>query len=600
MAQLTVTQGPDAGRTFPLDDETLSVGRGDDNRVQLTDLTVSRRHFEIEPWQTGWRLVDLGSRNRTSVNDLPVRSHVLIEGDVIAIGETRMTFGGVARSAVTVVAHAGETRTHELRGLAVSEGGERRLAALYEFAGAVALLDEPEALYGEIARLAREQTDAARVCLMSGDDWSRLDTVAEEGDGEPIELGADVLARVIDERISVAACEAASPRGRPRPFICAPAVSRGCALGVLALVGRPGEPAFAEDDVRFVTAIGQQAGIAIDNLRRRYALERHNAHLREQVEGRYSLIGESRAFARLARFIEKAAPTESTILFTGESGTGKEMAARGLHHASLRRSRPFVVVNCAALAETLLESELFGHEKGAFTGATARKKGRFEVADTGTLFLDEVGELSPTCQTRFLRVLEESRFERVGSHRTIEVDVRVVAATNRDLEAMVARGTFRQDLFYRLQVIQFELPPLRDRLGDISRLADYFVAHYAKRMSRRLCGLSPRAAGAIERHRWPGNVRELKNAIERAVVLGDGEWIELDDLPPAVARALEGEDTGTSPVLGGEIVELKVLERRAIQNALLRTGGNKVRAAQLLGIDRSTLYKRVREYGIDP
>jgi DNA-binding NtrC family response regulator len=325
------------------------------------------------------------------------------------------------------------------------------------------------------------------------------------------------------------------------------------------------------------------------------------------------------------------------VLLGGESGSGKEMVARAIHRASRRAKGPCVAVNCAALTESLNESELFGHEKGAFTGATEKKAGRFEMADRGTLFLDEVGELPLGLQTKFLRVLEERRFERVGGQKAIEVDVRVVAATNRDLEEMVKRGTFREDLFYRLSVIQVEVPPLRERLDDVPLLAEHFLARYRTQAARRITGFAPDALAAMTRYAWPGNVRELRNAIERAIVLGDRDQIMAADLPPQVLAAAQPARTRPSPPtppLGSAISKapthtptsmpiamptidpmpppamtrpaapapaksLRELEKEGILAALAATNGNKAQAAAILEIDRSTLYKKLKDYDIE-
>jgi DNA-binding NtrC family response regulator len=304
------------------------------------------------------------------------------------------------------------------------------------------------------------------------------------------------------------------------------------------------------------------------------------------------------------------------------------MVARAIHRASRRANGPCVAVNCAALTESLIESELFGHEKGAFTGATEKKAGRFEMADRGTLFLDEVGELPLGLQTKFLRVLEERRFERVGGQKSIEVDVRVVAATNRDLAEMVKRGQFREDLYYRLSVIHIEVPPLRERLDDVPLLAEHFLARYRQQAARRISGFAADAIAAMTRYSWPGNVRELRNAVERAIVLGDREQIVAQDLPPQVlaqAQLPRARLSPPTPPLGSAIStavptvqpqvtiepmpvaapmpmkarSLRELEKEGILAALAATNGNKAQAAALLEIDRSTLYKKLKDYGID-
>jgi transcriptional regulator with GAF, ATPase, and Fis domain len=329
------------------------------------------------------------------------------------------------------------------------------------------------------------------------------------------------------------------------------------------------------------------------------------------------------------QFVAKVGPSDATVLLGGESGSGKEMVARAVHRASRRHDRAFVAVNCAALTETLLESELFGHEKGAFTGATDRKVGRFELADKGTLFLDEVGELNLNCQTKFLRVLEEQVFERVGGSKSIEVDVRVVAATNRDLADMVRRGQFREDLFYRLSVIHTVVPPLRARPSDIPLLANHFLQRLRAQVPRRITGFSEGAMGALCSHPWPGNVRELRNAVEYAIVLGNGELIDVHDLPAHMALRVGPAPAPTMPTPAAGMMavprrppaapvtpqypsaaaaplparaqprSLRELEREGIIAALESTGGNKAQAAALLEIDRSTLYKKIKDYDID-
>lgn len=324
------------------------------------------------------------------------------------------------------------------------------------------------------------------------------------------------------------------------------------------------------------------------------ALQVENRRLREQLGaiGEGELIGRSDVMRALLDEVEQVAPSDATVLLSGHSGTGKGRIAKLLHRMSRRRDRRLVTVNCAALPESLLESELFGYEKGAFTGANSRKEGRFDLARGGTLFLDEITEIAPPVQVKLLRVLQEGEYERVGGTDTIQADVRVVAATNRDIEADVEAGRFRQDLFYRLNVIRLDVPDLRERDGDVPLLAQHFLAAFARKNNKDVVGFSPDALDAMNAYGWPGNVRELENAIERAVVLCRTEVIGVDDLP----RAVRGARGGRS-FLSFEVgTPLKTVERRMIEATLRHCGGDKGLAASLLGITARTIYRREAEW----
>ena len=328
-----------------------------------------------------------------------------------------------------------------------------------------------------------------------------------------------------------------------------------------------------------------------------------NRELRRQLTeatANQDIIGRSDALKRMLGFIETVAPTEATVLITGESGTGKELVARALHTASARADKPLVTVNCAALTETLLESELFGHEKGAFTGADRRREGRFVQANGGTLFLDEIGEMPLQLQAKLLRALQQGEIQRVGSDIPITVDVRVIAATNRNLLREAQEKRFREDLFFRLNVISIEVPPLRQRGDDIPLLAAYFLQRFAERNHKSIKGFSPQALDSLRRYQWPGNVRELENAVERAVILCCGDLVTPAELPDTVAHAPEPLETQESPEaisLAG--MALEDVERRAIEDTMRQTGDNKSEAARRLGITRATLHNKLRKYGLE-
>jgi two-component system response regulator HydG len=327
----------------------------------------------------------------------------------------------------------------------------------------------------------------------------------------------------------------------------------------------------------------------------RIALERHNRELRTTLDKTFSfpgILGQTPALHRVLDTLNQVADTDATVLVLGESGTGKELVAQALHRSGPRRNRPFVALNCAALAEGVLESELFGHERGAFTGAIARRKGRFEAADGGTLFLDEVGDMPLSTQAKLLRVLEAGEVVRVGSNEPLRVDARVIAATNKDLAAAVAEGKFREDLYFRLRVVTIDLPPLRERLADLPALADHFLRLAAERHGKPARSFSKEALDLLTAYRWPGNVRELKNAVEAMVLLGRGPVLGAPTVPAYVRAPADRSDA--LQTLSGVAVE--DVERRLIENTLRDVGGNRDRAAKLLGISTRTLYRKIKEY----
>jgi DNA-binding NtrC family response regulator len=336
--------------------------------------------------------------------------------------------------------------------------------------------------------------------------------------------------------------------------------------------------------------------VVIDKVFEHQELRRETRQLRARVRDRVApgnIIGTSAPMQAVFEVVDQVAPSKATVLITGESGTGKELIANALHQRSPRASRPFIKLHCAALAESLLESELFGHEKGAFTGAIARKEGRFEAANGGTLFLDEIGEVSPSIQVKLLRFLQEHEFERVGGTQTIHVDVRVVAATNRKLTEEVARGKFREDLFYRLNVVAIEMPPLRDRRSDIPVLAQFFLDRYAKANAKPIESFVPAALDIMTAYDWPGNVRELENAVERAVVLSQGTQIEPKVLPTQIRPAAAAAASGMPPIPGSTFAEI---EKYAILETLKAAGGSTSKAAEILGISTRTIQYRLQQY----
>ena len=391
--------------------------------------------------------------------------------------------------------------------------------------------------------------------------------------------------------------------------ICAPVRMEGELLGLVHLYSTDPERPTDPEDLEFTLAVADTVGVALENLNKRQELAENlnqikseNVQLREQLGVQSEIVGASEVMNRVTQQIARAAPSRATVLIRGESGVGKELVARAVHFSSPRKKGPFVCLNCAALSESLLESELFGHEKGAFTGATERKIGKFEQAHKGTLMLDEIGEMSATTQAKFLRVLEGHAFERVGGADLIKVDVRVIAATNRDLEKDVAEGKFRRDLYFRLHVLEIVVPGLRKRPEDIPLLAEYFLRKFNEETGRKLRGFTPLAMEQLLRYRWPGNVREMKNVIERAVVLARGEYVDHDDL--VLSRLNTAGDTEIGRPLAAvdryQPESLADVERAHILRTLNATSWNKSKTATILGIERSTLDRKIRRYELEP
>jgi DNA-binding NtrC family response regulator len=640
LARLVVIEGPDLGQEFEIPLRGGGIGRGEGNVVQLSDLAVSRSHCAIELREGRLCLVDEGSRNKTTVNGQPVRVHVLEQGDEIAVGKTRLAFlpaegaasslplGAVSR--VTMEIGSGEIlRAAQTLGLAVGpdERARRYLASIATLGEALRGAADRESLGRATCQAVLAALHADRVFLVTRDPAGRMAPGAaavapDDPDGVQLALPREALEKVAAQGKAIAL----EPGAGQRAALAAPLLDAEGNLGGILWADRRQGPGWDQIDLYAHGSLAFLVAAALAGQASREALVRENRDLAERLGDSREMVGGSQAMRVLLAFIAKVGPSGATVLLTGESGAGKEMVARAVHRASRRKQGPFIAVNCAALTQTLIESELFGHEKGAFTGATEKKLGRFELASQGTLFLDEVGELPLDCQTKFLRVLEEQVFERVGGTRPITVDVRVIAATNRDLAEMVRRGQFREDLYYRLSVIHTVVPSLRERPEDIPELANYFLHRLRSGVGRRVTGFAPDALRALAAHTWPGNVRELRNAIERAIVLGEGELVRLADLPPLVGAA-GGARTPTAPFNvpamppppGGPASHgpglpaltppagalphiprsLRELEREGIIAALRATNGNKAQAAQILEIDRSTLYKKIKEYEID-
>ena len=622
--------------------QRVTLGRSPTNQIVVHDERASRMHAEIFSEDGGWAIRDLQSRNGTVVAGSAVTVDTrLTPGDVIAIGTTELLFceGDPPSGAQADSGTVGGTSTGEMpadlqawhASIIHRRARGRLLDDIRDTAGTVPRVGKAAA---ELCRLAfalgRATTaaDISRIALDTAlrgsgsargsvllparivepssrrDDAAALVPAAAVPDAWPAGgVSAGIVATVLgtDEAL-LAGGTVGKPPATAATTLTAPIRSQGRAVGLMHL--EADERAATPDDLEFVMAVCDALGLAIDNLCTREALSSRlastndeNERLRRRLGEEARMVGASQALAGIIEQVKRVAATKATVLVRGESGVGKELIARALHDASDRRDGPFVCLNCAALSETLLESELFGHEKGAFTGATERKIGKFEAAHRGTLMLDEIGEMSPAIQAKFLRVLEGHPFERVGGSTRVQVDVRVVAATNRNLEHAVSTGGFRRDLYFRLRVVEILVPPLRQRPEDVEVLAVHFVERFATEVGRRIRGFTPEALASLREYDWPGNIRELRNAIERAVVLAQGEWLDVQDIPLSHLAAPGDSGRGLA-VKAGPFVPLTIeeVERRHVLATLEAVGGNKTKAASLLGIERSTLDRKLAKW----
>jgi transcriptional regulator with GAF, ATPase, and Fis domain len=622
---LIAVSGPLAGQTFPLGATWLSLGRDHAADVYLRDLATSRQHCAIEARDGRLLLRDLESRHGTFVNGVPIGERFLEHGDRVTIGASlflvRLSGDTPDDAGDAVLVDDGpwpaETTIHlatdhfDLFGLAedLPAGArvQRDLQALLRIANALHELRATAPLARRLLELALETVPAERAALLLLDPTGAFfvaSALDRRGRIEPFSISRTVIERVAADRSAIVVNDAfqgdrwegvdSVHAARLRSLLAAPLSGREGVLGVLYLDTREPGARFDERHLELTTAAAGIAAAALANARYLEALEDE----KQRIEGALDagMVGESPRIRETQRLLARIAPTPSTVLLRGESGTGKELAARALHRGSLRAGKPFVAVNCATFSESLLQSALFGHERGAFTGAVERKIGKVEAAQGGTLFLDEVGEIPLALQAPLLRVLEEREFERVGSTRPIKADIRLVAATNRDLEKMIREGAFREDLFYRLNVISVALPALRERREDITILASFFAAQFSRKLGRLPTGLTSEARACLLRYDWPGNVRELANAIERAVVLGEGELIRPEDLPETVLEATPSLEPGAP--IGKYHDTVAELKKRLVLDALEQSNGNVTRAAELLDLNPTYLHRLIRNFGL--
>ena len=614
--RLAAISGKLKGAIFAINEETLVIGRETAADLCIADASVSRRHSKIERKEEGFVITDLESLNGTFINDVPVKTRLLEHGDRVRIGDSQFLFlmhegEATAKSSEVKLdeAHVVSGSTVQIRFDDAVYLMARDLSALMKVSTTINSIRGLDDLLERLLELLFEVVPAQRGAILLTNDGSfEMNLVfgldRAHGKDQAVNVSRTIVQQVLRDGVALLAGDAAIDptlatesliAARAHSVMCVPLIMFDRKMGVLYLDTTRARDQFNRDHLQLVAAIAGIAAVAIENARHFEWLQTENERLLADVNIEHNMIGEGAAMQRVYHFISKVAPKDSTVLITGESGTGKELAARAIHRNSKRAQKPFMAVNCAALNESLLESELFGHEKGSFTGAFAQKKGRLEVADGGTVFLDEIAELSAPLQVKLLRVLQEREFERVGGTVTIKVDLRLIAATNKNLEEAIETGEFRQDLYYRLNVVSLEMPPLRERREDIMLLANYFAAKYGAKCNRRLQGFSAEARACLTAYDWPGNVRELENAIERAVVLGTTDLILPEDLPESL---LERASTPAPPQSGIGYHEAVVQAKKQIILNAMDQKGNFTDAAKHLGVHPNYLHRLVRNLNL--
>lgn len=656
-AFLVVRREDGFGDVFPLvPGQTTTMGRAATNRIVLKDDLCSREHAEIAYSSGHWRARDLNSLNGTRVNGVNLeREKELAPRDLLHVGHTYFLFvehmdqlpalpqPDLDSTGVAIKKRLGQTRyltplpAETVPGPVqpTSTDGEstlvgrprhnlsRDLSLLYRLAlemGACAtheelcrivlagLLEATPADVGAILSVRGAEEEPARPStgrrtppdLEVSAHQSRTpgqngyDRVSDYVSNEVLASREAILAEDVARDRYLRNRESLQELGATS-LICAPVAFGERILGLIHLYCTDPHKTLDGDDLEFTVAVAKQLGAALHHLHRQDSLSAENRSLRDQLRVESELVGTSSTMKGVEEQIARVAGTNATCLIRGESGSGKELVARAIHYSSPRKEGPFVCLNCAALTETLLESELFGHERGAFTGATEKKVGKFEAADHGTIFLDEIGEMTVGTQAKLLRILEGHPFERVGGSVPIQVNVRVVAATNQPLEDAVRGGTFRRDLFFRLQVVEIQVPPLRDHRSDVVLIAEHFLKRFVRETARKIRGFTPAALRKMEEYNWPGNVRELRNVVERAVALGQGPFLDVSDI---WLSSLDLTAPGSGAALAYQPVTLEEMERQHILATLNHTDWNKSQAATILQIERSTLDRKIKLYDL--
>ncbi|MGC2448759.1 MAG: sigma 54-interacting transcriptional regulator [Candidatus Sulfotelmatobacter sp.] len=613
--RLEAIAGPLEGATFALSAE-LFIGRDPCNSISIPDASLAARHCSVRKRGEQFHLQVLVS-STVLANGLPVADRVLQDGDEIKIGNSVFLVllsdmaSDVPLSTSEFESPVGSTQVLKREAILAVKQSE----ALETFSSPTTLahgwnnllrvchtvssIQDWEELEQRLLALIAEVVPAERGAILSvGDNGGFTAVTGWDSRKEAernVEISREVIDRVIRERVAVLTNGLGSTRGasggtdvhQVQALLAVPLEVFNQVRGVIYVDTCDPEITFNSAQLRLVAAVGTIAALALENARRLQTLRAENRRLKAEINVQHDMVGDSPRMRQIYQMIAKIGPMDSTTLICGESGTGKELVARAIHRNSPRANNPFIAINCAAMPETLMESELFGYEKGAFTGAAVQKKGKLELANGGTVFLDEIGELAPALQAKLLRVLQERVLDRLGGTHSIPVNIRVLTATNRDLVKEVRKGSFRQDLYYRLNVVSVTMPALRERREDIGMLAEHFLAKHGAKAPRRVEGISREAQSYLVGYHWPGNVRELENTIERAIVLGNGEMIVSEDLPETL---LERAEPGASPV--GRFHEVVAATKRELINkALQQNHGNYTHAAKSLGLHPNYLHR---------
>jgi two-component system, NtrC family, response regulator HydG len=624
--KLIITGGPMRGTVFALTEQEVSVGREPSNSLYLPDRSVSRQHCLLRRAADEYHLIDLDSFNGTLVNGVLITQHPLEHRDQIAIGDvcllfllreddSTLTINSVEWENSSLV--SGSTiRLHREEALYLNPDQlssdlpktsrvARDLNTLLKISTIINSTRNLVQLQEQLLELIFEAVPAERGAILlvgAGPDdlfsligWDRHSNlkgpvrVSRTITSQVLHDGVSILSNEIQESNSLKAAESLIA-SQTKSLLCVPLNLFGSVTGAIYLDTSDSAVEFDEEHLQLSTAIASIAAIALENALHVEWLENENRQLEAEAQLKHNMIGKSSAMRKVFQVLARVAPTDLTVLIRGESGTGKELAAQAVHLNSARADKPFVAINCAAFAESLFESEFFGHERGAFTGAHAQKIGLIELAHGGTVFLDEIGELTMPSQAKILRVLETQEFRRVGGTATLKADVRLVAATNRNLQEAIKEKSFREDLYYRLNIISLQMPPLRERRDDIVVLANHFNLEFSKKYQRTITKLSPEVRARLVNYTWPGNVRELRNMIERAVVMGIDDLLATEFMP-----AIDTEQQGGEEHRPQNIYEaVKDAQKQAIIKAFEQANGNYTETANILGVHPTHLHRLIR------